>query len=303
LTKRWDFAASPSPSRRRFGKGFGAALLGLALPEALHARPALAFDESLLAPEIRAIKQRGKLIVGLTSFDSPPFYYPRKKDPADGSAPTLDGFDIQLAKEIARSLDVELVLNRQAEDFNKVVELVMTGQVDLATSKLSLTVKRAIGVLFSQPTIVLRHALLANRVSLAKSANGRTPQDVINRGFAGSIGVIADSSFVDISRQLFPNAYIRQIKTWDGVVDAVNTGGLDIAYRDELEIKRIMHLRPELHLNVRSVLVSDERDFISVALPHQSAQLANFVNVILLKRKKLDANQLLDEYADIFTTT
>lgn len=298
--KRWDISAAAAASRRSFGKGLGAALVGLTLPEMMFARPAFAFDETLLAAEIRAIKQRGKLIVGMTSFDSPPFYYLRKKD---GGGATVDGFDVQLAKEIARSLDVELVLNRQAEDFNKVVELVMTGQADLATSKLSLTVKRAVGVLFSRPTIELRHALLANRVSLARTSNGRPPQDVINRSFSGSIGVIADSSFVDIARQLFPSADIRQLKTWETVVDAVNTGGVDIAYRDELEIKRIMHLRPELHLNVRSVLISDERDLISVALPCQSEQLANLVNVILLKRKKLDANQLLDEYADIFATT
>ena len=297
--KRWDISTTASASRRGFGKGLGAALVGLTLPEMIFAGPALALDETLLAPEIRAIKQRGKLIVGMTSFDSPPFYYLRKKD--GGGA--VDGFDVQLAKEIAHSLDVELVLNRQAEDFNKVVELVMTGQADLATSKLSLTVKRAIGVLFSRPTIELRHALLANRVALARISNGRQPQDVINRSFSGSIGVIADSSFVDIARQLFPNADVRQLKTWETVVEAVNTGAVDIAYRDELEIKRIMHLRPELHLNVRSVLISDERDLISVALPYQSEQLANLVNVILLKRKKLDANQLLDEYADIFVTT
>ena len=294
--KRWDISAS----RRGFGKGLGAALVGLTLPELVLAPPAFALDETLLAAEIRTIKQRGKLIVGMTSFDSPPFYYVRKKD---GGGSALDGFDVQLAKDIARSLDVELVLNRQAEDFNKVVDLVMSGQVDLATSKLSLTVKRAIGVLFSRPTIELRHGLLANRVSLARISNGRPLQEVINRTFSGSIAVIADSSFVDIARQLFPNADIRELKTWEAVVDAVNTGAVDIAYRDELEIKRIMHLRPELHLNVRSVLISDERDLISVALPYQSEQLANLVTVILLKRKKLDANQLLDEYADIFATT
>ena len=300
MTKQMGIPAGVSASRRGFGKGFAAALLGLALPEAVAVGPAFAFDETLFAAEIRAIKQRGKLIIGMTSFDSPPFYYARK---TDGGGTALDGFDIQLAKEIARSLDVELVLNRQAEDFNKVVELVMSGQVDLATSKLSLTVKRAIGVQFSHPTIELRHALLANRVALARNANGQPPQDVINRQFSGSIGVIADSSFVDIARQLFPSADIHQLKTWETVVDAVNAGAVDIAYRDELEIKRIMHLRPELHLNVRSVLISDERDFISVALPYRSEQLANLVNVILLKRKKLNANQLLDEYADIFATT
>jgi hypothetical protein len=55
-------------------------------------------------------------------------------------------------------------------------------------------------------------------------------------------------------------------------------------------------------LNVRSVLISDKKDLIAVALPHQSTQLASLVNVILLKRRKTDANQLLDEYSDIFAS-
>ena len=253
-----------------------------------------------MAPDIKKIKDRGKLIVGLTSFDSPPFFYARKKDQSGGGASVVAGSDIQLATEIARGLDVELSLNRQAGDFNKVVEFVMTNDVDLAISKLSLTVKRAVGVLFSNPTIVLRHALLANRVSIAKAANGKEVQDVINRSFTGKIGVIADSSFVDTARQLFPAATLRELKTWDHVVDAVNAGAVDIAYRDELEIKRIMRLRPELHLNVRSVLISDRKDLIAVAMPYQSGQLASLVNVILQKERRLDANQLLDEYSDIF---
>jgi len=288
------------PSRRGACVSLGAALLGVSMPGVVFAPSARAADNSLLAPEIRKIRDRGQLIVALTNFDSPPFYYARKKSPSDSGPAVIDGYDIQLAKQIAHDLEVELVLNRQAGDFNKVVDFVMTNDVDLAISKLSLTVKRAVGVLFSRPTIELRHALLANRVSIAKMANGKEVQDVINRQFPGTIGVIADSSFVDTARQLFPSATLQELKTWDNVVDAVNAGAVDIAYRDELEIKRIMRLRPELHLNVRSVLISDRKDLIAVAMPYQSGQLASLVNVILQKERRLDANQLLDEYADIF---
>jgi polar amino acid transport system substrate-binding protein len=288
-------------SRRDLGLSLGATILGLSMPSIILSQAARA-DGLPLAPEIKKIKDRGKLIVGLTSFDSPPFYYARKKNGDSGGPAALDGYDIQLAQDVARALDVELSLNRQAGDFNKVVELVMTNDVDLAISKLSLTVKRAVGVLFSRPTIVLRHALLANRVSIAKAANGREVQEIINHNFTGAIGVIADSSFADTARQLFPAAAMRELKTWDNVVEAVNTGVVDIAYRDELEIKRIMRLRPELHLNVRSVLISDKKDFIAVAAPYQSAQLTSLVNVVLEKQKRLDANQLLDEYSDIFAS-
>lgn len=253
-----------------------------------------------LAPEIKKIKDRGQLLVALTNFDSPPFFYPRVKAEDAGKPATLDGFDIQLAKDIASALEVGVVFNRQPENFNKVVDFVAGGEADIGISKLSLTAKRAAIVRFTDPSIVLRHALLANRLALARLAKGRDVQTILNRGFAGSIGVIADSSFADTARQLFLNAAIRELASWDAVVDAVNRGAVDIAYRDELEIKRIMRLRPELHLNVRSVLISDKRDSIALALPWQNTQMTAFVNVILTQRKKVDANQLLDEYADMF---
>ncbi len=278
--------------RRQFA--FGAAM---AVCEALPTGSARA-DAPTLAPDVKKIKDRGQLVVAMTNFDSPPFYYQRHKD-GDKSA-VFDGMDVHLAHEIAGNLEVELVVNRQANTFNGVVDLVQSGDADMAISKLSLTPKRAMNVLFTRPTIELRHALLANRIELARSTQGRPVQSVINRGFTGTIGVIAHSSFADTARELFADATIREIANWDDVVDAVNTGAVDIAYRDELEIKRVMRLRPELHLNVRSVLIGDKRDIIAVALPWQSAQLTAFSNVILRGKKKLDADQLLDMYSDMF---
>jgi ABC-type amino acid transport substrate-binding protein len=297
-TSKGDSAGNRGPAgfawtRRGFGIRFAAAAIAGASLTQTDARAAV--DPSLLAPEIQAIKRRGKLIVGLTSFDSPPFYYSK-----DGGAPK--GYDIELAKDIANGLEVELALDRRAEDFNGVVDLVMRGEVDIATSKLSYTVKRAVGVLFSRPTIELRHGLLANRVAIARLSNGHDAEDAINRDYSGSIGVIAFSSYADFARQLFAKADIRPFKSWDDAVDAVNKGAVDIAYRDELEIKRIMRLHPELHLNLRSVLISDKRDYICAALPYSSAQLGRLADDLISRRRKLDANQLLDAYVDIFAS-
>ena len=254
----------------------------------------------VIAPEIMAIKERGQLIVGMTSFDSPPFYYVPRKERADQSAAGLDGWDVQLATDIARVLDVKLTIDRQAPAFNTVVDQVASNDVDLAISKLSMTARRAVTVQFTQPTIELRHALLANRISLAKKAIDGEVKSVINREFDGSLGVIAKSSYADTARQIFAKAAIHEFAAWDDVVDAVDHGNLDRAYRDELEVKKLMRLRPELHLTLRSVLITDIRDAIAVAVPSRSVQLLAVVNVILAQRRRYDANQLLDQYSDIF---
>jgi len=282
------------PTRRRFAKSMAI----LAFGSGIGSGPARAAEDlSLLAPEIQAIKRRGKLIVGMTHFDSPPFYYAKRGASAD-SLPV--GFDVELASEIATALQVELAFDRRAEDFNRVVEFVTRGEVDVATSKLSLTLTRAVRVAFARPTIELRHALLANRVRLASLENGAEARSVINHGFAGSIAVIAGSSFADIARQLFARASVHELKSWSDVVEAVNTGAVDMAYRDELEIKRQMRVTPELHLNVRSVLISDRRDYVCTAAPASSNQLVRLVDAIIMRRRRLDANQLLESYAEIF---
>lgn len=67
-------------------------------------------------PEIEAISNRGHLIVAMTSFDNPPFYF------VDHGH--LEGIDVTLAEEIGQALGVEVKFDRTAETFNEVVERV-----------------------------------------------------------------------------------------------------------------------------------------------------------------------------------
>lgn len=66
--------------------------------------------------------------------------------------------------------------------------------------------------------------------------------------------------------------------------------------------KKLMKLRPDLHLNLRSVLITDIRDAIAAAVPNTSLQLLSLLNVVLSQRQRFDANQLLDAYPDLFKT-
>jgi ABC-type amino acid transport substrate-binding protein len=283
--------------RRRFCLSLAAATLAssmMAIPIQANATEKIAF-----APEIRRIKERGQLIVGMTKFDSPPFYYQLGGKTADLS-PSLNGWDIEFAHMVARLLDVELVLNREASAFNDVVELASAGAVDVAISKLSITARRALAVQFTTPSINLRHALLVNRAALAQRHGEGDVKAMLNRDFNGTLGVIANSSYAETAKHIFTHATLQEFGNWDEVVDAVNQGVVDLAYRDELEVKKLMRLRPDLHLNLGSMLVTDIRDSIALAVPSQSTQLLSVLNIMLTQRQQFDANQLLDHYSDIF---
>jgi polar amino acid transport system substrate-binding protein len=80
--------------------------------------PAAAPD--LRAPDIKAILDRGELIVAMTEGDQPPFYYV-------GPDGQLAGLDATLARDIASRLGVKVSFNRSPKSFNEVVELVAQG--------------------------------------------------------------------------------------------------------------------------------------------------------------------------------
>jgi polar amino acid transport system substrate-binding protein len=106
--------------------------------------PATAPD--LRAPDIKAILDRGELIVAMTAGDQPPFYYVEPNG-------QLAGLDATLARDIASRLGVKVSFNRSPKSFNEVVELVAQGGADVAISKLSRTLVRAQMVRFTKCSV------------------------------------------------------------------------------------------------------------------------------------------------------
>lgn len=234
-------------------------------------------DESLreMAPDIRRIIERGELVVAMPKFDSPPFFFQR-----DGQ---VQGIDAKLAEDLARQLQVKVRFHRTAGSFNEVVSVVARGEADVAICKLSLTLTRAKFIRFSNPYVTLRHALAVNRVRIAEIARERDLPTVI-RNFSGSIGVMANTSYVDYARQNFPAAKIVEFPNWEHLLQALKNGEIDSAYRDEFEIKRITRQDPRNSLILRTVTLSDTQDSLAMAVRHDAGQLRALLNIFLARR-------------------
>jgi polar amino acid transport system substrate-binding protein len=242
-------------------------------------------DGRLLVPDIARIVQRGELVVAMVSVDTPPFFFAR--------AGTLAGLEVEMAKEIASELKVKVRFDRSAKSFNEVVDIVGRQQADLGISKLSLTMARAQVVRFSEPYLILNHALVLNRLAIARMAGEKPIADVV-RNFTGTIGVLADSSFVEFGMRNFPLAKIRSFAAWPDVIKAVSSGEITAAYRDEFEIKRILKSDPAFALTLRTVTLTDIKDTLSIAVGVSDPTLLAFVNQFLSQRKaKLDIHTVL----------
>jgi ABC-type amino acid transport substrate-binding protein len=242
-----------------------------------------------MPPDIERILQRGQLVVAVLGQDNAPFFVQRQGQ--------LSGLDIQLAQALADQLGVELEVVRSPQTFDQVVDTVYAQKADLAISKISRTLKRAQRVRFSRPYLRMRQGLLVNRLQLAQQSQGRTMIETI-RDLRGEVGVIQGSSYVGFLQQKFPQATIVEYPTWEEIVEAVVQGELLAAYRDELEIKKVVRTRPDAALQLQTIALTDTQDSLAAVLPWGSTHLLAFVDQYLdTLTTQYTVDTVLDEYA------
>ncbi|RWH70079.1 transporter substrate-binding domain-containing protein [Mesorhizobium sp.] len=220
----------------------------------------------------RPIVSDNKLRIAMPAFASDPFF------PADGSGDK--GIDMDLARGIAAELGVEPVFDRSAMTFDGMVQKLTSGQADLAIGKLSRTLQRGRSILYSRPYAMLHQGLLANRVNLARITQGKPPEQII-RDFSGELGVIEGSSFATYAATTFPHATIQRFAGWNTVIDAIRNGMIDLAYRDDFEIKKLMVDDPSMTVVARSITLTDKVDTIAVGVSPANPHLAAFVDLYL----------------------
>ncbi len=282
-------AKAAAPAASAAAQAASAAQAAQAVQAALALSPVPALvrvpDGRLLAPDIARIVKRGELVVAMLGVDTPPFFYEK--------GGVLVGLEVDLAKAIGKELGINVRFNRDAKSFNAVVDIIARGEADIAISKLSRTLARAQVISFSQPYLSLNHALMLNRVKFAQFARDRALPEVI-RGFTGSVGVIAKSSFSDYARRNFPNAKIQEYPGWGDVLKALEKGEVIGAYRDEFEVKRILKTDPTASLVLRTVTFKDLEDTLGIAVGISDPVLLAFVNEFLAQRSdKLTINKVL----------
>lgn len=228
--------------------------------------------EGYYPPDVESIRRAGRLVVAMTSFDSPPFY--------SGTAGEIRGLDVDIANQVAAVLRVPVHFRRDASTFAEVVEQVRNRQADVAISKLSITGPRMTMVRFSTPYVQLRQALIVNRLWMSQNANGRASAEII-RTFNGSIAFMRGSSYDTFARANFPRASYMPETSWDRVVENVMNGTYAAGFRDDFEIKRIAFERPSASITTRSIIIQDSVDNIAAAVHAENHQLLSIVNFVI----------------------
>jgi polar amino acid transport system substrate-binding protein len=241
----------------------GLILLGILLP--------IAASRAQERPkDSQTIIARGTIRVAITHFDLSAFHWrtPRGE---------LAGPEIELTRLIGRLLKVGVEFVDDCPTFDSVIDAVASGRADIGISKLSQTPSRILHVRFSEPYLTVRQAFLFNRITIATQAEGRPPEDVL-RTFNGTIGVIANSAYVDFARRNFPDAQISELQTWEDSVEALVNNRVDAIYRDEFEIRRVLKNNPALNVQFGSAAFTDQKSYLSFAVCESCVRLQQFIS-------------------------
>jgi ABC-type amino acid transport substrate-binding protein len=247
-------------------------------------------------PDIRKIIDRGKIVVGLYYKDKPPFIMTNKQG-------GLYGLDIDLARDIAKRLGVDVEFNREARSYKKLQEIASNGKtsrgnpVDVVISKFSRTYERAKSVRFTQPYLTFRQALIVNKIFAAKNKIEDYPMDYLKQAKV-KIGVREKTSYVEYAGQLFKNAEIIEDQ-WEDLVKMVVEGKVTAVIRDEYEVMKLVKKHPELAIKISVYILKDRKDYIAMAIPCDSINLLAWLNMYLESRQEiLTAKDIIKKYPE-----
>lgn len=197
---------------KRTTKGLAATLF-LAIPLA-----ACGDDSTNQADTTRweEIQEEGTLTVGTAGTLYPASFREEESD-------TLTGFDVELMKEVAKRLDLEIEFKEMA--FDNMLTSVQNGQIDVAANDISVTEDRKEKFAFSEPykytygTAIVRKSDLSGIESL---------EDLKGKKAAGE----ATTVFMDVAREYGAEEVIYDNATNDQYLRDVSTGRTDVILND-----------------------------------------------------------------------
>ena len=223
----------------------------------------LSFQEETIS-FLDEIRKRGKIVVGTTPLFPPFEYYDEKGN--------LVGFDIDLSKEIANQLGLELEV--KALPWEKLFHsLILTGEIDMIISALSFTPERAKFIGFSIPYFNSGQVFLVREEMSVESL-----EEMKNK----KIGVQADTISEMEGAQFTTRENLFSFKNYQLAVEALLKEEIDAVLLDYPLAKFIK--KENKKLKTLPYIIS--HNFYSIGLRKGDEKFVLEINKIIQKLKK-----------------
>ncbi|MEU5842329.1 glutamate ABC transporter substrate-binding protein [Rhodococcus sp. NPDC047139] len=233
-----------------------------AAPDCVDATASLPPDPVATGPAIERIRARGRLVVGLDTGSNLMSY----RDPATGR---ITGFDVDIAREIARDLvgDPDLVEYRILSSAEREKAL-QDSTVDIVAKTMSITCPRRERVDFST-----EYFRAQQRVLVVKGSGIRSAADLAGR----RVCVVEGTTSLERTRQVQPSASILAVPSWADCLVVLQQQQVDAVSTDDTILAGLASQDPYLEL-VGPPLGSES---YGIGIRKGNDDLVRFVNATL----------------------
>lgn len=222
------------------------------------------------------IKERGKLIVGM-SADYAPYEYHALIDGQD----KIVGFDVDIAQAIADDMGIELELKEM--EFSSLCESVKSGKLDMTISGMTPKPERAEVVDFSDIYYKAEQAFL---IQASNKENYKTLADLEGKKIGAQMGSIQAEIAEGIK-----DADVKLLSDVNTLILELKSGNID-ALIIELPVANLA-ATTNTDLAVGEEIVEDSEGGSAIGMKKNSPELVNQVNSTL---KKLVDEEKVDEF-------
>ena len=188
------------------------------------------------------------------------------------------GVDIDIAREIAKKLNKELVIKDVA--FDSIINEVKSGKADIGAAGISYDAERALEVDFS-----INYTTSNQVVIVKKDGNIKKISDIKDQKIAVQLGTIADSYLT----KNFPLVELVREKKYLAAIEDLKSSKCEAVVMDELPAKEILKNNPSLVI-LDGWLTSDSYGMI---VKKGNKELLEVINEVL---KELSEQGKIDSY-------
>ena len=186
--------------------------------------------------------------------------------------------DIDIAREIAKKLNKELVIKDVA--FDSIINEVKSGKADIGAAGISYDAERALEVDFS-----INYTTSNQVVIVKKDGNIKKISDIKDQKIAVQLGTIADSYLT----KNFPDVELVREKKYLAAIEDLKSNKCEAVVMDELPAKAILKNNPSLVI-LDGWLTSDSYGMI---VKKGNKELLEVINEVL---KELSEQGKIDSY-------
>ena len=198
--------------------------------------------------------------------------------PIDGTSLYAEGYDVQIAKKIADSLDRRLVI--KAITWDGLIAALEAGQIDAIIAGMSDTEDRRLSVDFTTAYYKSTHVIVMEKDS--KYVNGKTLADFVGANVVGQINTLYDS-LID---QLTGVNHMTPLEDVPTIITSITSKRADMTILEEPVAMGVVQTNPNLtYIKLENGFNVNDKDIeVAIAVGKGNSELntliSNFLNTL-----------------------